>query len=97
MERVFNDAKDKNVAALMIYSKGSDGKAYVDAACTTQFKTSILKDAFLKRAIINISDVYYVPIGFSVTSGIGKIVYATSTGSNDTAKTELKTLASVAD
>lgn len=97
MERVFNDAKDKNVAALMIYGKGSDGKAYVDAACTTQFKTSILKDAFLKRAIINISDVYYVPIGFSVTSGIGKIVYATTTGSSDTAKTDLKTLASVAD
>lgn len=97
MERVFNDAKDKNVAALVIYGKGSDGKAYIDAACTTQFKTSILKDAFLKRALISIGDVYYVPVGFSVTSGIGKIVYAVTTGSSETAKTDLKTLVSVAD
>lgn len=97
MERVFNDAKDKNIAALVIYGKGSDGKAYIDAAGTTQFTTSVLKDAFLKRALINISDVYYVPVGFSVASGIGKIVYAVTTGSNDSTKTDLKTLVSVAD
>ena len=52
MVKVYDDAKDKNVAAIVIYGKGSDGKAYADANGTTQLKTSELKDAFLKRAII---------------------------------------------
>ena len=97
MEKIYDQAKDKNVAAIMIYGKGSDGKAYADAACTIQFKTSILKDAFMKRALINIGNAYYVPVGFSVDSNIGKITYAITSGSNDTVKTELKTLAAVAD
>lgn len=78
MERIFNDAKDKNVAAVVIYGKSGDTKAYTDAACTKQFKTSALKDAFLKRAIIKIGTDYFVPVCFSVTSNIGSVVYRTS-------------------
>ena len=28
MDRIYDDAKDKNVAAVIIYAKGSDGKAW---------------------------------------------------------------------
>ena len=49
MDKIFDQAKDKNVAAIVIYGKGSDKKAYLDSACTIQFKTSELQDAFLKR------------------------------------------------
>ena len=98
MERIFNDAKDKNVAAVVVYIKGSDGKAYKDAAGTVQFKTSELKDGFFKRALIyGGTDLYYAPVGFTITSNVGKITYAVTTGSNDTAKTELKTLTAAAD
>ena len=34
MDKIFDQAKDKNVAALVIYGKGSDKKAYIDSDCT---------------------------------------------------------------
>ena len=54
MDRIYDDAKDKNIAAVIIYAKGSDGKAYKDADGTDQFKTSELRDAFCKRALLSL-------------------------------------------
>ena len=95
MVKVYDDAKDKNVAAVIIYGKGSDGKAYVDAEGTTQLKTSELKEAFVKRALIKIGDDYFVPTGFSVASKIGTVTYAKAGSSSGSAATA--TLVSVAD
>lgn len=95
MEKIYDQAKDQNVAALVIYGKDSDGKAYADAEGTTQLKTSELQDAFIKRALIKIGDAYFIPTGFSVTSKIGTVTYAkagSTEGSAATAK-----LVSVAD
>ena len=95
MEKIFDQAKDKNVAAIVVYGKGTDGKAYVDAAGTTQYKTSALKDAFLKRAIVQIGSDYFVPVSFTVTSNVGTLTYAkagTTAGAAATA-----TLVTVAD
>lgn len=95
MEKIYDQAKDQNVAALVIYGKDSDGKAYADAEGTTQLKTSELRDAFIKRALIKIGDAYFIPTGFSVTSKIGTVTYAkagSTEGSAATAK-----LVSVAD
>lgn len=98
MDRIYDDAKDKNVAAVIIYVKGSDGKAWKDSDGKEQFKTSELQEAFYKRALIyNGTDTYYVPTGFVIGSKIGKISFAVTTGSGESAKTELKTLAAVAD
>ena len=98
MDKIYNDAKDKNVAAVIIYAKGSDGKAYKDADGTEQFKTSELQDAFYKRAFIHYgTDLYYAPVGFMIASKIGKIMFAMTTGSGDSAKTEIKNLVAVAD
>ena len=95
MDKIFDQAKDKNVAAIVIYGKGSDGKAYADANGTTQLKTSELKDAFLKRAVINIGNDYFVPTGFSVASNIGTITYVKAGSSSGSAATA--TLVSIAD
>lgn len=95
MVKVYDDAKDKNVAAVIIYGKGVDGKAYVDAEGTIQLKTSELKEAFLKRALIKIGDDYFVPTGFSVASKIGTVTYAKAGSSSGSAATA--TLVSVAD
>lgn len=95
MERIFNDAKDKNVAAVMIYGKSGDTKAYVDAACTKQFKTSELGDAFYKRGLVKIGTDYFVPISFAVATGVGTLTYAKAGSSAGTAATA--TLVSVAD
>ena len=95
MDKIFDQAKDKNVAAIVIYGKGSDKKAYLDSDCTIQFKTSELQDAFLKRAVIKIGEAYFVPTGFAVSSNIGTITYAKAGSSEGSAATA--TLVSVAD
>ena len=95
MARIYDRAEDKNVAAIVIYGKGSDGKAYVDADGTIQFKTSELKNAFLKRAVVRIGADYFIPIAFSVSSNIGTVTYAKAGSSTGTAATA--TLVSVAD
>ena len=95
MERIYDRAEDKNVAAIVIYGKGSDGKAYVDADGTIQFKTSELKNAFLKRAVVQIGADYFIPVAFSVSSNVGTVTYAKAGSSTGTAATA--TLVSVAD
>lgn len=95
MERIYDQAKDKNVAAIVIYGKGSDGKAYVDAAGTIQYKTSELKDAFLKRAVVQVGTDYFIPVSFTVATNVGTVTYAKAGSTAGTAATA--TLVSVAD
>ena len=76
--KIFDQAKDKNVAALIIYAKSTaDNKAYVDANYTIQFKTSDLKDAFLKRALVCVGAGidYFVPISYTESGHIGTVYY----------------------
>ena len=96
MDKIFDQAKDKNVAAIVIYGKGSDGKAYADANGTTQLKTSELKDAFLKRAIIQIGTEYFIPVTFSITSNVGTVKYAKSNSTTATSA-DLGSLVSIKD
>lgn len=94
MERIYDNAKDKNVAAVMIYGD-VEGKAYVDEDCTIQFKTSELKDAFIKRALIKIGDDYFIPTGFSVVSNVGEVSYVKDGSSEGSVATA--TLVAVSD
>ena len=96
MNKIFDQAKDKNVAAIVIYGKGSDGKAYADANGTIQLKTSELKDAFLKRAVIQIGTEYFIPVTFSITSNVGTVKYAKSNSTTATSA-DLGSLVSIKD
>lgn len=96
MDKIFDQAKDKNVSAIVIYGKGSDGKAYADANGTTQLKTSELKDAFLKRAIIQIGTEYFIPVTFNITSNVGTVKYAKPNSSTATSA-DLGSLVSIKD
>lgn len=73
MDRIYNDAKDKNVSAVMIY--GKNNKAYVDEKCTVQMSTSELAEVFKKRGVISIDGKLYTPLSYSVASDVGSIVY----------------------
>lgn len=97
MDRIYDQAKDKNVAAYTIYGKSGESKpaAYADSDCTVKMKTSELKDAFLKRAVILIGSDYYIPTGFSVASDIGSVTYAKAGSTAGSAETA--TLAAVKD
>lgn len=96
MDKIFDQAKDKNVAAIVIYGKGSDGKAYADANGTIQLKTSELKDAFLKRAVIQIGTEYFIPVTFSITSNVGTVKYAKPNSTTATSA-DLGSLVSIKD
>ena len=95
MEKIYDQAKDKNVAAIVIYGKDSDGKAYHDAAGTEQYKTSELQDAFIKRAVVKIGNDYFIPISFTIASNVGTVTYAKVGSTAGTAATA--TLVAVAD
>lgn len=78
MKKVFQDAKDKNVAAVLIYAD-SNNYACADAAGTVKLTKEELMDAFLKRAFIVNSGTYTVPGEMTVADN-----YATITAGSDT-------------
>lgn len=96
MERIYDQAKDQNVAALLIYGKEiADNKAYLDEDCTVQFKTSELKDAFIKRAVIKVGNNYFAPVAFTVSGNFGTVIYAKAGSESGSAATVA--LAALAD
>lgn len=54
MERIYDDAKDKNVAAVIVYTKkvSSTSYAYKDAAKTEALTSKELEDAFVKGCLV---------------------------------------------
>lgn len=96
MERIYDQAKDQNVAALVIYAKAiADNKAYSDSKCTVQMKTSELKDAFIKRALVCVGTDYFAPVSYTESSNVGTVTYAKDGSTTGTAATVA--LAAVAD
>lgn len=98
MDKIYDQAKDKNVAALVIYGKSGESSpvAYADSAFTIKMTTSQLKDAFEKRAIINISGALYVPISLAIASNVAAVKYIVPNGTTATSA-DLASLASVKD
>lgn len=74
MNKIFEQSKDLHVSASVIYGK-ADGKAYADEACTVQMTTAELKEAVIKRAIIQIGTDIFVPVAFTVVSKAGTVRY----------------------
>lgn len=63
MKKIWNDAKDKNVAALVIYGKAADHKLYKDEDMTVQAKEVDVADAFLKGTlVVAVGDVFVRPV-----------------------------------
>lgn len=81
MERIYNDAKDKNVAKIVIFVNAN--KAYLDDAHKVQFKTSELKDAFMKGCVLKTAEnTYAIPTNYTEASKVGTVsaIMAASTG-----------------
>lgn len=96
MEKIYDKAKDVHVRGTYVYGKASDTAAYVDSACTVKYKTSELKEVFIKNAVINIAGTLYTPLSFSVVSDIGSITYAKPNSTTATSA-DLGTLSAVED
>ena len=81
MERIYNDAKDKNVAKIVVFVNAN--KAYLDDAHKVQYKTSELKDAFMKGCVLKTAEnTYAIPTNYTEASKIGSVsaIMAASTG-----------------
>lgn len=83
MNKIFEQSKDQHVSANVIYGK-ADGKAYADAACTVQMTTAELKEAVIKRAIIQIGTDIFIPVAFTVVSKAGVVRYVKPNASTAT-------------
>ena len=95
MDKIYEDLKDLHVKSTYIYEKG-DGKAYVDSGCTVKYKTSELKEAFLKGAIVRIAGGFAYPIRYTESSGIGTVAFIKPNTSTATSA-DIVSLVSVAD
>lgn len=56
MKKIFIDASDKYVAAVVVYGKAADSKLYVDAEYTTQAEEADVADAFIKNQLVVMDD-----------------------------------------
>lgn len=98
MDKFFQRAEDKNVAAVAIYEKSGETKAYKDAACTQQFYTRELKNAFIKGAIIVLASSagYVIPVKYAESSSVGSVYYIKPNSTTATSA-DIGTLAALAD
>lgn len=68
MNRIFNDAKDKNVAVVVVYEDSGD--LYYDSDKTQEVPTEDMFDLFVKGVIAFDGTSYKAAIGYSEDSGI---------------------------
>lgn len=65
MEKIFQDAKDLNVAARIVYGKTADGKLYLDADLTEQAPAAAVAEAFNKNVlVVKVGDASFKPVKF---------------------------------
>ena len=95
MNKIFEQSKDLHVSASVIYGK-ADGKAYADEACTVQMTTAELKEAVIKRAIIQIGTDIFIPVAFTVVSKAGTVRYVKPNTSTATSA-DIASLSAVAE
>lgn len=95
MNKIFEQSKDLHVSASVIYGK-ADGKAYVDEACTVQMTTAELKEAVIKRAIIQIGTDIFIPVAFTVVSKAGTVRYVKPNATTATSA-DIASLSAVAE
>lgn len=90
MDKIFQDAKDKNVKSFVVYGKTADHKLYLDAAYTKQATKTEVTEAFKKGMLIVMDgDDVLAPVAVSgakvVTAAISSSAIA---GTEWTAKNE---------
>lgn len=95
MSKIYEDYKDVHVVATVVYV--NDGKVYSDAEHENQYKTSALKEDFLKGIIIDLGDDGFVfPFGYTESDSVGSIQYIVPNGTTATSA-DIASAVAVAD
>lgn len=69
MDKIFMDAKDKNVAAVVIYVDESSDGFFYDEEKTQEVPVEDMLDLFVKGVVVHAGSVYMSPIGYSEDDG----------------------------
>lgn len=70
MDKIYMDAKDKNVAVNVVYYNGTDLKVFVDPEHKNQIEAGDLWDLCLKGVIVQTGEnAYAIPTAFEKDSG----------------------------
>lgn len=75
MDKIFNQAKDKNVATIKVYAKANDAYAYSDSANTKKIDAATLQDLFLKGCVVISGDDTFAPVGLNVDADVATLTY----------------------
>lgn len=73
MEKIWNDADDKNVATVILYADKDDGNVFFDSAKKNGVSKDELANLFKKGVLVSLSGVLYMPISYKESSGAGVI------------------------
>ena len=85
MNKIYENANDKCVAAVLVYTKSADPFAYSDPKCTTKISAEDLRDYFVKgMLIVDASGVEYKPVSCKVASQVATVTYVTADSSTPT-------------
>lgn len=93
MDKVYSQAKDVHVRYYRLYSKANDTYVYVDSACKTKAKTSEIKDAVLKGALVDIAGKLYSVTCYEEATNVGQVTILTAGASSAATLTVLKGVA----
>lgn len=70
MDKIFMDAKDKNVAKVVIYvGEQPDNGFFYDEAMTQEVPVEDMLDLFLKGVVVHSGPAYISPIGYVEDEG----------------------------
>lgn len=63
MDKIYQDAIDVHVTAVVVYGKASDSKLYVESDYTTQVDQAVVEDAFLKGVlVVKVGTAFFRPV-----------------------------------
>lgn len=73
MERIYDQAKDVNVATYVLYAKTADKKLYLEPSYTTKVSKAELEDAFKKGRLLIFDGTNYL-VAISMHGGKVKTI-----------------------
>ena len=78
MDKIFGRAEDKYVRQYHLYTKASDEYVYTDSACKTKATPAEARNAFLKRAFVDLAGKMYAITGYAEASGVASVTLLTA-------------------
>lgn len=64
MNKIYNDAKDKNVSTVIVYGDSDNGYVYTDAKKQNKIAKDVLLDLYFKGMTVSYEGAYLTPVSY---------------------------------